>query len=84
MAARALGFKPTWAVGSEGGIRTFSVLPGVEALSIFLETDDQGANERAAKECAKRWAEASREVLLVTPLLVGDMNDVARRCANVG
>ena len=83
-AARTLRFKPVWAVGSAGGIQKFPVLPGVEALSIFLETDDQGANERAAQKCAKRWAEASREVLLVTPLLVGDMNDVARRCANVG
>ena len=83
MAARALGFKPVWAVGSAGAIQTFPVLPGIDALSILLETDDDGANERAALECARRWAESSREVLLVTPLLVGDMNDVALRCANV-
>jgi hypothetical protein len=72
-----------WALGSAGAIQTFPVLPGIDALSILLETDDDGANERAAQECARRWTEASREVLLVTPLLVGDMNDVARRCANV-
>ena len=52
MAARALGFKPVWAVGSAGAIRTFPVLPGIEALSILRETDDNGANERAAQACA--------------------------------
>ena len=83
MAARALGFQPVWAVGSAGGIRTFPVLPGIGALSILRETDDQGANERAAHTCAARWQKASREVLAITPLFVGDMNDVAIRCAHV-
>ena len=84
MAARSLGFKPVWAVGSASAIRTFPVLPGIGALSILLETDDQGANAHAARACATRWLESSREVLAIMPLLMGDMNDVARRCGYVG
>jgi putative DNA primase/helicase len=83
LAARALGFRPVWAVGSAGGIRNFPVLPGIGALSILRETDDQGANEHATNACAERWLAASREVLAVTPMLVGDMNDVALRCAHL-
>jgi hypothetical protein len=84
MAARTLGFKPVWAVGSAGAIGTFPVLPGIGALSIFLESDDQGANAHAARACAKRWLTASREVLAIMPLFSGDMNDVALRCGYVG
>lgn len=84
MAGQALGFRPVWAVGSAGGIRTFPLLPGIEALAIFGETDDRGANEDATRVCAARWLEAGRDVLAITPLLVGDMNDVALRCPHVG
>jgi hypothetical protein len=56
------GFAPAWALGSAGGIRTFPVLSGIEALTILAETDDSGANEHAIRKCFSRWSAAGREV----------------------
>jgi putative DNA primase/helicase len=81
IAARLAGFRPTWALGSVNSITTFPVLAGVEALTILCETDDDGASERAAEKCARRWTEAGREVLLVWPRLEGDLADVWREVA---
>ena len=49
LAGRMLGFRPVWAVGSVGAIANFPVLPGIEALTIFAETDDSGANAKAVR-----------------------------------
>jgi len=76
-------FAPVWArteksgfaLGSAGAIATFPVLPGVDALTILAETDDSGANARAARACGNRWAAAEREVIIATPRVAGDMND---------
>src|SRR5207253_852128 len=81
LAARQIGFRPIWAVGSAGAIATFPVLPGVDALTILAEADDRGANARAVEACAARWHAAGREVLLVTPLFGGDVNDALRAIA---
>ncbi|WP_395697975.1 toprim domain-containing protein [Methylocella sp.] len=75
VAARQLGLRPVWALGSAGAIGAFPVLPGVEALTILEELDDAGANGRAIEACASRWRAAGREVLIVSPLLGGDIND---------
>src|SRR6185436_8607106 len=39
LAARQLGYRPVWSLGSAGAIATFPVLPGLEAVSIFAEND---------------------------------------------
>jgi putative DNA primase/helicase len=75
LAARVLGFRPVWALGSAGAIGTFPVLGGVDALTVLAETDDSGANERAVKACRDRWVAADREVIVATPRVAGDMND---------
>jgi putative DNA primase/helicase len=75
LAGMVFGFAPAWALGSAGGIRTFPVLSGIEALTILAETDDDGANERAIRECFTRWNAAGREVLRATPMIGGDAND---------
>ena len=78
LAGRELGFRPVWALGSAGAIAAFPVISGVDALTILAETDDSGANERAARACGNRWASADREVILATPRVAGDMNDALR------
>jgi len=76
MAGRQMGFKPAWAVGSAGAIERLPLFGGVDAMTIFAETDDSGANARAIDAAGSRWRAAGREVYVVTPEIGGDMNDV--------
>lgn len=78
LAARALGFRPVWALGSAGAIGEFPVLPGIDALTILAETDDSGANAKAVRACGNRWTVAGHEVIIATPRVAGDMNDALR------
>jgi putative DNA primase/helicase len=71
LAGRQLGFRPCWALGSAGAIRTFLVLPGIEVLTILVDNDpaDQSgrrAGDEAATECWRRWSDAGREVRAFT------------------
>ncbi|MBS0233487.1 MAG: toprim domain-containing protein [Proteobacteria bacterium] len=77
LAARQLGYRPGWALGSAVAIENFPHLRGIETLTILTETDDHGANERATKACARRWLEAGSEVIAIVPR-GGDMNDELR------
>jgi putative DNA primase/helicase len=81
LAARQLGFRPTWVLGSAGAIGRFPVLNGIEVLSILRETDDSGANELNAILCAELWTAMGAEVLFVEPLFRGDLNDVLKRAS---
>jgi hypothetical protein len=81
LAARQLGFKPTWALGSAGAIAAFPALSGIESLSILAESDDGGANARAIEHCGNRWVDAGREVIVIEPRCAGDVNDALRRAA---
>ncbi len=74
LAARDLGFRPAWAIGSAGAIAGLSVLPGVEAITLLGENDP--ASDRAIGQCAERWHTAGREVTIVTPNFGSDMADV--------
>jgi len=82
LAAMAMDFKPAWALGHSGGIAKFPVLPGIEALTIIVDHDHPDSNGRkaghaAARECARRWMEARRDVYNVVPHMMGaDMADV--------
>jgi Toprim domain/CHC2 zinc finger len=76
LAARQLGFRPSWSVGSAGAIRNFPVLSGIDALTILVDHDEADRNGRragqeAAHECGKRWRAAGREVRLVIPKAAG-------------
>jgi putative DNA primase/helicase len=79
LAGRQLGFLPVWAAVSAGGVAAFPLLSGVEALTIFGETDE--ANARAVEACRARWAGAGREVTINHPLIGSDLNDVRGRAA---
>jgi putative DNA primase/helicase len=78
LAARQLGFRPVWALGSAGAIGAFPVLAGIDALTILTETDDKGANLKNAHACARKWIEAGREVSIIEPNIPGDMNDLVK------
>jgi hypothetical protein len=79
MAGRQLGFRPVWALGSAPAIGKFPVLAGIDALTIFGETDDSGDNLANAKACARRWIDAGREAWLLRPNIAGDLNDVVMK-----
>jgi putative DNA primase/helicase len=79
LAARALGFRPVWALGSAGAIGDFPVLSGIDALTILGESDKKGTNEANALACARRWRSAGQEAEIVFPAIDGDMNDLVTR-----
>lgn len=69
------GISPIWALLSAGQVERFPVLSGIEALWIAVDRDNAG--KRAASACAERWRQAGREVFLIEPTELNDMNDVA-------
>ena len=74
MAARQLGIRPAWAVGTVGNITSFPVIAGVEQLIILGERG--AASAEAIQYCGKRWRRAGRKVRVVMPAVGNDMNDV--------
>jgi hypothetical protein len=83
LAARMRGFRPAWALGSAGTLKTFPVLAGIGALTILVDNDEADHNGRragpdAAAECSARWTAAGREVRRIMPRRQGaDMADLA-------
>jgi DNA polymerase len=74
--------QPAWALGSAGAIARFPVLAGVERLIILVDHDENGVGRTDARSCARRWADAGRTAVLLTPVEPGaDFNDVARHHA---
>ena len=67
-----IGWRPVWAASSAGRIARFPVLAGIEALTLFADSDEVGL--KAAHTCATRWAEAGREVRIIRPPC-GDWDD---------
>jgi hypothetical protein len=68
-------WKAIWAAGSSGGMAKFPVLPGIECVTLFPDTDDSGAGAKAAAECAGRWVAAGREAQTIWPPGGMDWND---------
>jgi putative DNA primase/helicase len=77
MAARQLGLRPTWALGSKGAIGGFPIVAGIESLTILAELDA----EKEIEAVAIRWHTAGREVLINRPLLGKDLNDALKGSA---
>jgi hypothetical protein len=68
---RMLGFKPVWALGSAGALRSFPVIDGIESLTLMVDNDpaDQRgrrAGDEVATECWRRSKDAGREVQAYT------------------
>jgi putative DNA primase/helicase len=77
VAARQLGLRPVWALGSKHAIGNFAVLSGVEALTILVEPDAAAEVEA----CANRWHAAGREVSINRAVGGKDLNDAVRRAS---
>jgi putative DNA primase/helicase len=72
----AHAFQPVWAAIDAGNLATLPVLDGVESLTIGADNDESHTGQRAAEGCARRWAEAGREVRIVLADAMGDdLND---------
>ncbi len=71
--------RPAWACGTAGNLEAFPVLPGIETLTILADHDASGRGQEAAARCAERWADAGREVTILMPRDLGDMNDLIGR-----
>jgi hypothetical protein len=72
--------RPAWAVGGAGNLAKFPVLAGIEALTILVDNDENGAGQRAAGKCAHRWRDAGHEVIRLMPGDVGlDFNDLVQK-----
>ena len=78
----ACDFRPMWATGSTALMAKLPALSGIEALTVFVDHDENGAGEKAARETEKRWLSAGREVRLLRPNALGDFNDAIRKAAN--
>lgn len=74
----AWAYAPVWATIDAGHLAQFPVLPGIETLVIAQDQDPAGMS--AASICARRWAEADKEVL-VTRQAANDLNDVVMEVA---
>lgn len=78
--ALATGFAPMWACLSAGTMERFPVLAGIEALTIFADSDKTGIE--AANDCGRRWHEAGREVTIAEPIEPGaDFADLVKEAA---
>ena len=75
----ALIFKmPVWATLSAGGMVSFPIIPSIENLTIFADDDDAG--QRAANQCARRYAEFGIGGQIRTPSNpYGDWNDFIQK-----
>lgn len=56
---------PVWALGGAGNLASFSVLGGIETLTIAADADEPG--RRAAATLAGRWRETGRQAAIITP-----------------
>jgi putative DNA primase/helicase len=78
MAARQLGIRPCWALGSVGAISFFPLIPNVTTLRIVGENDI--ASQRAIEMCGQRWRRAGRRVRVIRPTAGDkDLNDTLLR-----
>jgi hypothetical protein len=78
MAARQLGIRPCWALGSVGAISFFPIIPNVTTLRIAGEND--AASQRAIEMCGQRWRRAGRRVRVIRPTAGDkDLNDALMR-----
>jgi putative DNA primase/helicase len=84
LAARQLGMKPVWVLGSKTLIQCFPVIDGVEEIA-FLGENDGGGSPAAIGICAKRWRGAGRRATLYSPdPKFKDFNDAIMGVAHNG
>jgi putative DNA primase/helicase len=78
MAARQLGIRRCWALGSVGAISFFPIIPNVATLRIAGEND--AASQYAIEMCGQRWRRSGRRVRVIRPTAGDkDLNDALMR-----
>jgi hypothetical protein len=75
-ASLALSFRPCWSVISKSGIESFPVLSGLEAVTVAVDRDRDGAGQKAADKCIKRLTDAGVEVTTTHSPVGKDFNDL--------
>jgi hypothetical protein len=69
--------RPAWAGLSDGALKAFPIISGVERLIVLADNDHNRAGQIAAEACKRRWLEAGRRVALLMPDCPGaDFNDI--------
>lgn len=58
---------PVWSAIDAGNLAELPVLPGIERLTIFADTDRSGTGQKAARTLAARWHGAGRETFIAQP-----------------
>jgi Toprim domain/CHC2 zinc finger len=81
LSGRQMGLRPVWSAVNTGGIEKFPILAGIEGLHLFAENDANGASAKAVEECARRWHDTGRDVIIVEPDTAKDLNDELREAA---
>ena len=62
---------------SDGALKKFPLIDGVERLIVLADNDANNAGQIAAEACKRRWLEAGRRVALLMPDRPGtDFNDI--------
>ncbi|MBB4326967.1 toprim domain-containing protein [Rhizobium leguminosarum] len=65
LALSACDWRPIWCTSGVSIMRSFPLLAGVEAISVFCDRDEPG--RAAALTCAGRWHDAGREARILQP-----------------
>ena len=74
---RGAPLRPAWAMLSDGALARFPVIDGVERLILLADNDHNGAGQAAAEACKRRWQQAGRRGVRLTPDRPGtDFNDI--------
>jgi putative DNA primase/helicase len=66
LAVMLSGWRPIWVATCAAEILQFRVLEGIEALTIFADSDSVGMS--AAEACAARWTAVGKEVCVSPPM----------------
>lgn len=80
LALMAINWSPIWVTCGTSGMAAFPALTGIEALTIFANSDEPG--QKAALTCAQRWSDAGKQVAIFTPKIAGtDWSDALKGTA---
>jgi len=59
--------RPVWAMGCAGAIERLPVIERVRTLHIWADHDRSGTGLQAARDCAKKWTKAGKDVEIHQP-----------------
>jgi hypothetical protein len=75
---RGAALQPAWSLVDRVNLAALPIVDGVERLVVLVDNDASGDGQKAAATCARRWRDAGRDVVTLTPKQPGDFNDLVR------